>query len=140
MMTRSHRSSRPVACPRERGQATVEFALILPLVILMLLAVLQTALVVRDYVGVVHAAREAARAVSVDRDPARPPPRRGASWRDADVSVGPRPAVGGPIRVEVRYVSHTDLPMVGPALPGSGAPCHRGDSDRTMNRRNAGRW
>ena len=63
--TRARRS----ACPQE-GQATVEFALILPLVVFLLLAVLQTALIVRDYVAVVQAAREAVRAASVDRDPA----------------------------------------------------------------------
>jgi len=117
MMFPSPRPIRPVACPRERGQATVEFALILPLVILMLLAVLQTALVVRDYVGVVHAAREAARAVSVDRDPGAATTAARRVLARADVSVGPRPAVGGPIRVEVRYVSHTDLPMVGLLFP-----------------------
>jgi hypothetical protein len=87
------------------------------LVILMLLVVLQTALIVRDYVGVVHSAREAARAVSVDRDPGAATTAARRVLADADVSVGPRPAVGGPIRVEVRYVSHTDLPMVGPLFP-----------------------
>ena len=116
-MSRSLRSTRPVACPRERGQATVEFALILPLVVLMLLAVLQTALIVRDYVGVVHAAREAARAASVDRDPRAAAAAARRVLARSTVSVGTRPAVGGPIRVEVRYVSHTDLPMVGLLFP-----------------------
>jgi len=116
-MSRSPRSIRPVACPRERGQATVEFALMLPLVVLMILAVLQTALVVRDYVGVVHAAREAVRAVSVDRDPGAAATAARRVLAHANVSVGPRPAVGGPIRVEVRFVSHTDLPMVGLLFP-----------------------
>ena len=65
-MTRRARPARRPACPQS-GQATVEFALILPLVVLLILAVLQTALVVRDYVATVHAAREAVRAASVDR-------------------------------------------------------------------------
>ena len=56
---------------RERGQATVEFALLLPLVVMVALAVVQVALIVRDHVGTVHAAREAARAASVDPDPTR---------------------------------------------------------------------
>ncbi len=114
---RSSRLVPTVACPHERGQATVEFALILPLVVMMLLAVLQTALIVRDYVGVVHAAREAARAVSVDRDPGSATRAARRVLTRATVSVGPRPEVGGPIRVEVRYVSHTDLPMVGLLFP-----------------------
>ena len=60
------------ACLRTRGQATVELALVLPLVVFGLLAILQVGLVVRDQVAVVHAAREAARAASVDPD--RSPP------------------------------------------------------------------
>ncbi len=51
----------------ERGQATVEFALIIPVVIVMLLAVIQVALVAYFQLGVAHVAREAARAVAVDR-------------------------------------------------------------------------
>ena len=53
----------------ESGQATVEFALILPLVIFAALAIIQVGLVVRDHLAVVHAAREAVRAASVDPDP-----------------------------------------------------------------------
>ncbi len=115
MITRTTRARRS-ACPQE-GQATVEFALILPLVVFLLLAVIQTALIVRDYVAVVHAAREAARAASVDREPgaARVAARR--VLRDARVTVGDRPPVGEPIRVEVTVKSHTDLPMVGLLFP-----------------------
>ncbi|MEY2448174.1 MAG: TadE-like protein [Acidimicrobiaceae bacterium] len=42
---------------RERGQATVEAALVLPLVVLLLLAVVQVGLLVRAEVLVTHAAR-----------------------------------------------------------------------------------
>jgi hypothetical protein len=116
-MRRLLRRARPSSCPRERGQATVEFALILPMVVFLMLAILQTALIVRDYVGVVHAAREAVRAVSVDRDPAAATTAARRVLADATVVVGSRPTVGAPIRVEVRYVSHTDLPMVGLLFP-----------------------
>ena len=51
---------------RDRGQSTVEVALLLPFVALLLLAVVQVGLVARDQVLVVHAAREAARAAAVD--------------------------------------------------------------------------
>ena len=54
---------------RQGGQATVEFAFLLPLIVLAALAVIQVGLVVRDQMGVVHAAREAVRAASVNRDP-----------------------------------------------------------------------
>ena len=42
---------------RDRGQSTVEVALLLPFVALLLLAVVQVGLVARDQVLVVHAAR-----------------------------------------------------------------------------------
>jgi Flp pilus assembly protein TadG len=114
-MTR-FRPARRSACPQS-GQATVEFALILPLVIVLILAVLQTALVVRDYVATVHAAREAVRAASVDRRPEAASDAARRVLRRARVAVGPRPAVGAPIRVEVTYTSHTDLPLVGMLFP-----------------------
>ena len=102
---------------RERGQATVEFALFLPLVVMAALAVVQVALVVRDHVSTVHAAREAARAASVDPDPGRATRAARGVLPGAKVHVGARPAVGEQITVEVSYVSATDLPLVGALFP-----------------------
>jgi hypothetical protein len=51
---------------RERGQATVEFALIIPLVLVALMAVLQVGLVAYSHLAVTHVAREAARTLAVD--------------------------------------------------------------------------
>src|SRR5215831_11616137 len=76
---------------RESGQSTVEFAFVLPLVVLAALAVIQVGLVVRDQLGVVHAAREAARAASVDRDPGAPLRAARRTMPGADVEVGDRP-------------------------------------------------
>ncbi len=115
-MPGSSSGARRSACP-ESGQATVEFALVLPLVVLLLLAVLQTALVVRDYVATIHAAREAVRAASVDRDPSAASTAARRVLGAARVDVGPRPPIGEPVRVEVTYRSHTDLPMVGLLFP-----------------------
>lgn len=50
----------------ERGQSSVEFALVLPVVAVLLLLVVQAAVFARDRILVVHAARVAARAVVVD--------------------------------------------------------------------------
>jgi len=101
----------------EAGQATVELALLLPVLVLALVAVVQVAVVVRDQVAVVEAAREGARAASVD-------PAGGAAERaahrvlaGAQVDVGPRPAVGRPITVTVTYRAVTDLPLVGALFP-----------------------
>jgi hypothetical protein len=104
--------------PRQGGQAAVELALALPLVALLLLSVVQVALVVRDQVLTVHAAREAARAAAVD-------PRQIAAWRGAVAGSGldaPRLRLtlqrdGERVTVTVQYQSPTDLPLVGRLLP-----------------------
>ena len=101
----------------ERGQATVEFAFVLPLLVLAMLAIVQVGLVVRDQLGVVHAAREAARAASVDRDPRRAVRAAHRTLPGAEVDVGDRPKVGGEISVTVHYTSVTDLPLVGVLFP-----------------------
>ncbi|HEX2038871.1 MAG TPA: TadE/TadG family type IV pilus assembly protein [Acidimicrobiales bacterium] len=56
--------------PGEGGQASVEVALVLPLLVGLLVLLAQAGLVVKDYVLVAHAAREAARAAVVDPRPA----------------------------------------------------------------------
>jgi hypothetical protein len=100
-----------------RGQATVEFAFVLPLVVLAALAAIQVGLVVRDHLGVVHAAREAVRAASVHRDPDAAVRAVHRTLPGASVHVGARPAVGGEISVTVEYRSVTSLPLVGPLFP-----------------------
>lgn len=100
----------------QRGQATVEFALLLPLVVMSALALVQTALVVRDQIAVVHAAREAARASSVDPDPARARAAVSSVVKGAKLEID-RPGLGSQLRVVVRYTSHTDVPIVGGLFP-----------------------
>ena len=112
------RSCHGCAGPRDAsGQSTVEFALLLPVVLISLLAIVQVGLVVRDELGVVHAAREAARAASVDPDPAAARRAAHRTLSGSEVTVGPRPEVGGEIEVTVRYRSVTRLPLVGPLFP-----------------------
>ena len=105
----------------EDGQAAVEVALLLPVVALLLLAVVQCALVVRDQVLVVHAAREAARAAAVDPSPRAP---RQAALEAAAldgarlaVRLVPAEGPGAPVSVEISYRSVTGAPMIGPLLP-----------------------
>ena len=89
----------------------------LPLLVLGLMAIVQTGLVVRDQLGVVHAAREAVRAASVSPDPERAVRAARRTLPGADVHVGDRPDVGGEITVDVSYTSVTDLPLVGVLFP-----------------------
>ena len=82
-----------------------------------LLAIIQVGLVVRDQLGVIHAAREAARAASVERDPSRAVAAGNRVLHGVRVTVGARGRVGEPITVDVSYRSVTDLPLVGVLFP-----------------------
>jgi Flp pilus assembly protein TadG len=106
---------------RQRGQATVELALGLPVVLLAVLLVVQVGLVVADQVRVVHAAREAARVAAVDARAAEA--RRAAlaaAGLDPDrssVRVLGRGPPGQQVRVVVTYRAPTVVPLAGPLLP-----------------------
>ena len=99
------------------GQAAVELALVLPLVALLLLAIVQLGLVVRDQILVVHAAREAAREAAVDpeADAARRAALTGSGLAASrlTVSVSGRAGPGSRVRVGVSYRDPTDVPLVG---------------------------
>ncbi len=102
------------------GQAAVELALVLPLVVTVLLALVQLGLVVRDQILVVHGDREAAREAAVD--PAADAPRRAAvassTLSDARLTVTStgRGAPGSRVRVEVAYRASTGVPLLGAAV------------------------
>lgn len=106
---------------REEGQATVELALLLPVLVLLLLGVVQAGLVVRSAVAVTHSARAAARAAAVDptvgaaRDAALGATTLPSSAVRVTLSGDRRP--GGWLSVEVRYRDPTDVPMIGRLLP-----------------------
>ena len=111
--------SRPrPAVSSQAGQTTAELALLFPVVLLLALCLVQAALVLRDDLALVNAAREAARAASLDPDPARA--ERAAAAVLPGVTVvrsEPRPPVGELVTVRVSYRSATTLPVVGPLLP-----------------------
>lgn len=103
----------------ERGQAAVEFVLVLPLVLLVLLALLQGALVVRDLILVTGAAREAARegAVSPDRTRIEAAARRYAPGLELSVDVDRGRHRGDPVVVVVS-APPVALPLVGALVTG----------------------
>lgn len=93
----------------------------MPVVAVLLLAVVQVSLVVRDQVLVVHAAREAARAAAVD-------PSAGAARRAALAATSLDPdrlevdrrapaSASRLVSASVEYRSPTRAPLVGPLLP-----------------------
>jgi Flp pilus assembly protein TadG len=100
----------------EQGQAVVELALILPVVVVFVVAVLQVAVVARDQLAIEYVAREAARAAAVSADPrgaASAAAHRVTSLSPIDVSVS---VAGEMVRVRVRYVNVTDVALVGVAI------------------------
>ena len=101
----------------DRGQATVELALALPLLCLLVLAVVQVGVVVRDRLAVQLAAREAARAAVVAADPVAagtPAAQRAVQLRPLQVRVE---AGGDTVTVTVTYLEPTDVPLIGALLP-----------------------
>lgn len=105
---------------RDEGQAATELALVLPLVLLLALLIVQIALVARDQILVVHAAREAAREAAVDP---RPASVRKAAIRASGLKpggLGTELFLGGGssiVTVRVEYRSPTDVVLIGPLIP-----------------------
>lgn len=104
----------------ERGQASVELALCLPVVAVLLLLVVQAGLVVTDQLAVVQGAREGARRATVEPDSAAV--RRavlGGRLTPARTTVRVVRSTGTPslARVDVRHRAATDVPMVGRLVP-----------------------
>jgi hypothetical protein len=103
----------------ERGQSTVEFALVLPLVVLLLLVLLQAGLLLRDQLLVSSAAREAAReaVVSPDRGRIERAAGRAAPGLKLGVEVDRGPRRGDPVTVRVTGAP-TAIPLVGGVVKG----------------------
>jgi len=100
---------------RERGQAAVEFAVALPLIVIAMLAIAQLGVSIRNEVAVELAAREGARAAAVS---ALSGTSAGAAARRAvalplDVSVS---SDGRTVSVTVTYVDPTDVAIIGAAI------------------------
>jgi Flp pilus assembly protein TadG len=119
--THRRRSGHQARQRSDRGQATVELALTLPVVVILLLGLVQAGTLARDQILVTHAAREAARAAAVvdDRSSivqaatgAGPLDRRRLT-----VEVGARGAPGTQITVKVSYATATRVPLIGDLVP-----------------------
>jgi Flp pilus assembly protein TadG len=112
---------RPSPHPRRRGagdqgQATVELAIVLPLVVLVLLGVVHVGHLVRDHMMVTHAAREGARAAAVDSDP-RAAERAVRATQALDprrlrVETRDRGGPGSRVTVAVRYRFANRIPLL----------------------------
>ena len=101
---------------RDRGSAALELALVLPLALLGILALVQVGLLGKDALLVAQAAREGAReaAVTTDRDRVEAAALRGGTLPADRTEVDVRRAgsVGDPVTVEVRYRAALLVPFV----------------------------
>ena len=109
---------------RDRGSATVEFALVLPILLVVSLAVVQVGLLVRDQLVLVAAARSGAREAAVTGDD-------GAVWAAVEraattiapgaisMEVGREGARGAAVRVDLEYRAPVRVPFVGWLFPPS---------------------
>jgi hypothetical protein len=99
------------------GSAAVELALVLPLVLMMVLALLQVGLLAKDSLVVVQAAREGAREAAVTSDNARVRQAAlrgggGLAGERTEVDVERTGSMGDPVTVRVRYRSPMVVPFV----------------------------
>jgi hypothetical protein len=102
---------------REEGQATVELALALPILAVILAAMLEAGMIGLDQLRLWHAAREAARIAVVDPnlDEIREAAER-SGLAPLDVTVEPdtyRRTSGGPLTVRLAYQPSGHVPLIG---------------------------
>ena len=105
----------------DRGQATVEFALVLPFLFLFSLSVVQVGSVANDQLALGHAARTAARAVSLGdvtdqsaSEIARNIVASEITLADVTVNVDLN---GSLARVTLRYTRPVTIPIIGSLMP-----------------------
>ena len=96
----------------DRGQASVEFVLALPIVVLMSIGLLLVGVAVRNELAVELAAREGARAAAVSADPAAAATRAAnrAITLPIDVAIT---SDGRSVTVTVTYVDPVDVAVIG---------------------------
>jgi Flp pilus assembly protein TadG len=94
----------------DNGQATVEVVLVMPVVVLLLMAALQVALVVRDQLAVVGAARDAARAASIGENPDNSVAAAGLTSARTALNATRH---DGMVTVTIRYRAPTNVPLIG---------------------------
>lgn len=100
-----------------RGSAVIEFALVVPLVLVLMLAVVEVALVARGQLMVISAAREGAREAAATPDPAAAVKAArlalGDAGESAAVTVHRPHIVGQPARVRVVVRYRVAAPLFG---------------------------
>lgn len=102
----------------DRGQALVEFALIIPLFVLVVMGLFDVGRAVFNYNTVANAAREAARVAVVNQDPvairtAAKEAGTGLGLTDGDITLGACAAQDCPFSVTVTFDYEPTTPLIG---------------------------
>ena len=107
---------------REEGQATVELALCLPLLALVLAALFEASMIAADQVRVWHAAREGARHAVVDpSEQSTESAAESVGLSPLEVEVTPEShhrVAGEPLTVRIAYEPDTHVPLIGKLFDG----------------------
>ena len=107
---------------QQEGSATVELALLLPVLALLLVMIVEVALAARLQIELVSAAREGARVAATTPDPAAAlaavDRALGGRAGDARINVHRPHVVGADARVTIRLAHSVRLPLIGgPTVP-----------------------
>jgi len=125
--------------PKARGSASVEFALVLPLLLVVGLALLQVALLAKDQLILQESARAGARQAAVSRDAGsvREAAIGAAGTLDPSrirIAIARVPASDGPVTVTTTYDAPIQVPVVRWLFPSE----VRLSARATMRQENAG--
>lgn len=99
----------------QSGQATVEFALALPIVLIVILGMTQVGVAIRNELAIELAAREGARAASVSASPQSAASAAATAAVDLPIAVSTS-VTATSVTVTVTYVDPTDVPIIGPFI------------------------
>ena len=104
----------------EKGASAVEFALILPILIILVFGIVQFGIAFNNYITITHAAREGARIAAVDLN--NPDLKNIIIERafpvqitedDIVISTPEGTNIGDPVEVEITYNISITIPLVG---------------------------
>ena len=101
---------------RDRGQAVVEFALTLPLVVLTICLVVEVGAITIDQIRLVHLCRDATRAASVSADPVSVA-REAVATSDADDTEVVVTIEDDVVTVSLSRIHRPEVPLIGALLP-----------------------
>lgn len=100
----------------DRGQAAVEFAIVCPAVIVLVLGIVQVTVIGTRQLAVDHIARSAARAASVAADPAAAASAHATSATGLAPLAVTTSVADSTVTVEIEFVDPTNVPIVGAAI------------------------